>query len=79
MIMYNADNSGILASGPTYYSSSTRKYFKWYKNCDIEVNYDNAATSQVTDIRDNNLFCVAISNISVSTLQVNTRIRYTDI
>lgn len=78
VIEFNNTVPGILATGPTYYTGSARKSFKWFKKCNIDIMYDNAASSNITDIRDNNIFWLAISNRAVATVNMNTRIRYTD-
>jgi len=78
VIEFNNTVPGILATGPTYYTGSARKNFKWFKKCNVDIMYDNAAASDITDIRDNNIFWMAISNRAVATVNMNTRIRYTD-
>lgn len=76
-IVMTFDATTALA-GPVY-TGTTRK-IKFFKKCNIPIEYDNSATTGViTSIKSNNLFWVAISaQDDLSTLVFNNRIRFRD-
>ncbi len=51
----------------------------WFKNCNMQIEYDNTATTGViTSIRSNNITCLLVGRSGVAAFSSKLRIRYSD-
>lgn len=73
------DTVGHNGTANVYYNGRQTVAINWYKKCFQPIQYDNAPSSAVTDLKDYNYFLMAISEAANCTLEMNCRIRYDDV
>lgn len=61
-------------------SSSNSRPFKWYKKCNIEIEYAAMAggTRNINEVKSNNLFIIGYADFTNVILTMHTRIRFYD-
>lgn len=71
--------SATITSADVIATQQVAKPFAFSKKCNINVEYDNSATTgAITTQRSNNIGCLIIAEAATATLEYICRIRYTD-